>query len=461
MVADSLRAIDAKIEISVTDYFNHSYAPDMVLRWNERSGKRERYVFLRFNDDPSWITEELPNFRKLNPIVYGLRPAAAAPRAENLLEASASASVAELAAVSREFDTLVTDPGGANELAESATGISGFVSRTIVRGGRGLADEERVGMLRAAIVQGFQAAREAMPDETRRAVDALEEGLKDADSARMIAFMRAMWISSNARAAFPADRRGAADPGADGIALLLESDEIADDAFWRSLGSSVSLAELTAVGVSGSPANLQHLIRTNLDRYWARAGRVVPGQKRLDEPEGVLHWRLADGLLAMVGDDFVAHFAPAAADLVRVDPQGPVSGVAIAELRARVRAVEIDNLELSNGDRVVTYGSEDHSNIASDEGLSAVAEALGTAVVKRATVSAGNRRLSLDFVTRTVSGQTSARPSLADLLEVGVPLLWPLTEAQESAITALLAEAAARAGQGDASGAGSLPDPLF
>ena len=38
--------------IRYTDYFNHTFIPDMVIDWN----KQERYLYIRTTSDINWIT---------------------------------------------------------------------------------------------------------------------------------------------------------------------------------------------------------------------------------------------------------------------------------------------------------------------------------------------------------------------------------------------------------------------
>jgi hypothetical protein len=94
-------------------------------------------------------------------------------------------------------------------------------------------------------------------------------------------------------------------------------------------------------------------------------------------------------------------------------------------------------LELTNGERVLTYGSEDQTDVASDAQFASVAETLGVTTVRRAAVHVGGRHLDLDFATLTISARTSGRPPLADLLGVGLPLLWQLTAAERRLLSAL------------------------
>jgi hypothetical protein len=436
-VAHSIRAVDPAVSIETTEYFNHSFAPDLVLKWEKAPRRDERFVFLRFNEEPEWITEELPRLADRHPLVYGLSPTREDPDVEVLAERS------------RETETLVTDPRGVDQLGSgSSAGIDSFVSRTIVRGGRGLVDKPRAEHATREIVAGFQGALAADEGRTRSAVDTAEDYLRPGESAQVLRFLQAMWVSAGAAPErFPAEVGVAADPGNEALRFLIEQeDEIADDDFWRALGSSVTVERLSELGISGSFRNLQHLVKANLDRLWGRAVRVRPDQPRLDDKEETLTWRIELNLLALTGSDFTAYVGASVEDIaqVKLGDRGP-RGVSVEELRARSRAVAVDSLELSNGERTVTYSASDQeTDVAKDDELTAVATALGTTVVQRATITVGARHLDLDFTTSTASARTSAKPPLTDILGVGLPLLWPLSTRDREAFTSMMAAARER-----------------
>jgi hypothetical protein len=430
-VSRSIRAVDAAVLVETTDYFNHSYAPDLVLKWDRGALRDERYVFLRFNDEAEWIAEELPRLEKRHPLVYGL--------SATVEDADAEA----LAVRSVEAETLVTDPQGVDALAAvPPAGIESFVSRTIIRGGRGLVDERRATRATATIGAGFEAARAADPLRTRSAADAAEEFLRPLESARLVRFLHAMWIGSGAAAEdFPVTSGPPGDPGDEGLKFLLEHDEIAEGEFWRGLGHTLTIERLSKLGVHGSPANLQHLVRANLDRLWERAFRVRADQPRLDYAGAKLLWRMEFGLLTLAGGNFTAYLGSSVEDVAQVKVE-VADGVTVEELRHRARSVAVDSLELTNGQRVVTYGSSDQeTDVASDDELSALASTLGAAVVHRATISVGGRHLELDFTRTTASARTSGRPPLTDILGAGLPLLWPLAGEELEEFMTMIAEA--------------------
>ena len=66
-VADALHVFDPSATVKVTSYFNHTWAPDMVLTW----GRVERPVFLRFTDNLPELGEDIELLDRLDPLVFG------------------------------------------------------------------------------------------------------------------------------------------------------------------------------------------------------------------------------------------------------------------------------------------------------------------------------------------------------------------------------------------------------
>jgi hypothetical protein len=63
-----LEALDSNVLIQVTDYFNHTFAPDLVLRW-PRSQENERYVYLRGTNHIEYLVDDVERIGNQQPIV--------------------------------------------------------------------------------------------------------------------------------------------------------------------------------------------------------------------------------------------------------------------------------------------------------------------------------------------------------------------------------------------------------
>lgn len=443
-VATSIRGVDGRVSIETTDYFNHSFAPDLVLKWPHLPASPERFVFLRFNSEVAWIEDELKHLSHRSPVIYGLSPTSVnLPGVSFDADKPATANqqvAAELQSAAVESDTLVTDPAGIDRLgAEPTAGLGGLVGRAVLRAGRGLIDVGGAETVTHTITSGFNAARATDTVGTAAAIVEADTSLAKGEASRLVSLLRAVWEGSGGDAeAFPQGKAPGGDPGNDGLAFLVQGDEIADDDFWRSLGANLSLKRLGNLGISGTWPNLQRLIGVNLDRLWARACRVRAEQPTLDSEEGPSYqWRLDSSLVALTGGGFAAYLGSIVDDLAQVKADKKV-GVSVSKLQTRAAGVTVDNLEVSNGERVVTYSSEDQTDVAKDGSLASVLNALGTPTVRRAGVHVSGRRLELDFTTGTISARTSGKPPLRDILGTGLPLMWDLSESDRTKFDALL-----------------------
>lgn len=427
VVEKSLRKVDRRISVESTDYFNHSYAPDLVVSWPHLPARPERHVYLRFNERPGWIAQDLPLIAKQHPVVYGLT----APQWNNDSD--------ELAQRSAAAETLVTDPAGVDELASQDAGLEALVGQAVIRGGQGIVDRRRATWVTTRIAAGFEAAKVADVDLTHLATEAAAEFLRPREASRVVGFMHAMWVGGGgAPSAFPVAASEVHDPGDDGLAFLINQDEIPDPDFWRSLGREISLDRLANLGITGSPTNLQHFIYANLDRLWARACRVERSQPRLGESHG-FRWRIERRLVAFSGTDFTAFFGSRTKHLKRVRLGNPVA-ISVDELRRRATQLHaaIDNLELTDGRRLLTWGSTDHqTDVSRDEGLDAVSQTLQGATVRKATVYVGDRHLDIDFPRTTISARTQGQPPLGDIVGVALPVLWAMDDDERQELRAL------------------------
>jgi len=62
VVAKEMRSLDPTATTEVTDYFNHSYVPDLVVQWGVGRKAVERPIFLRHSLRSSRASGDLENF---------------------------------------------------------------------------------------------------------------------------------------------------------------------------------------------------------------------------------------------------------------------------------------------------------------------------------------------------------------------------------------------------------------
>src|SRR6266704_2513967 len=319
--------LDSRVNIHNTQYFNHSFAPDIVLSW-PGSQIRERYVYLRSTQQPDLLSEDVDRLGDQEPIVLGLGQI---PR-ETI---SARSRLHENA---QDRNTLVTDAPALTSIEEAKRSepVASLLSSVIVRGGRGLVGDDEARQVAAAVTAGFQGAEVMGADAVLRATEALTSTLSDPFASNFGRVLQAVWIGSGGRSdLYPATRLTLANATDDDtLEFLLDLDPINDWKFWRRVGSAVSVEQLGRLRVQVPNANLQMLISANLDRLQARTFRLrdsfQPTFDDIDRP--TYYWTISRSALTFQGPNWEAYIAELAENLGSI--RGSLTdGVAVPELR--------------------------------------------------------------------------------------------------------------------------------
>ncbi len=423
LVIKEFEALDSRTKCKSTEYFNHTFAPDLVLSWPNDATVNDRYVYLRFNDDIAYLTDGLDRLQGVEPIVFGLT---ATPHDE-------PDEIAHLRTTASERRTLVTDPAAVSTFISrrSTTPVLGLLSTALAQGGRGLVDSDDAQRATDIVADGFTGAREVDADATSGAARLISSLLNERQTGRMSRFLQAVWVGSGGRIdLFPGTQSLVGDITDEALQFLLDFDEINDAEFWQRLGRGVTVKQLCTLHVSDPCINLQHLIRSNIDRLWARACAVVADPARLEEVSDAIPWRwvLERRLLGLRGPDFTAYAAETATEARNAISGNPGPGLEVEDLRTRAVGTVLNSLRLGDGREALSLNSESDADVVQGERLSTLFAAFGAdAKVQEATATlASGQHINLDFRTLTASGVTSTQPLLGDLLVTAVPLLWSL-----------------------------------
>ncbi|MEW2160483.1 hypothetical protein AB0950_35215 [Streptomyces sp. NPDC007189] len=421
LVIRELRDVDPRVDIKNTEYFNHTFSPDLVLSWPGASKRLKRYVFLRLPDNPAYFVEDVETVSELHPIVYGLNGGS-----------DLSASLHAVARFSRENNVLVTDVHGIDRLARNrkTRNIANLVSAALIRGGRGVMDSAGAENLSSTVSDGFEAARAADVGVTASAVQALDSYLAPAQSQQMTQFLQAVWISSQGRIeGFPGPKQLSGEIGDESLEYLLQFDPINDPEFWRAFGASVTVDQLSRLKISGAPVNLQYLVTENLDRLWSRQMKVLTGELTLESMAGKAEWVIVRESLCLRGNDYTAFFAQNAANLRHIKAPRAY-GLTMPEIRQRSRSVHLRELKMRTGGESFTVEAEGSGSVLEAESLSALPESYlaKTRVVRATAQTPGGQEIHCDFLERDATAVTSARVSLDDWLGSALPLLWDIPQ---------------------------------
>ncbi|MGW0206135.1 hypothetical protein ACWDZ8_10045 [Streptomyces sp. NPDC003233] len=417
LVIRELQDVDPRLDIKNTEYFNHTFSPDLVLSWPGATKRLKRYVFLRLPDSPSYFAEDVETVSELHPIIYGLDGGT-----------DLSASLNAVSRFSRENNVLVTDVHGIDRLARNrkTRNIANLVSSALIRGGRGVMDSVGAETLSSTVSDGFEAARAADVEVTASAVQALDSYLAPAQSQQMTQFLQAVWISSQGRIeGFPGPKQLSGEIGDESLEYLLQFDPINDPEFWRAFGASVTVEQLSRLKVTDAPANLQYLVTENLDRLWSRQMKVATGELTLGSEAETPEWTIQRESLCLRGSDYFAFFAQNAANLRHIK-SSKAYGLTMTEIRQRSRGIHLRELKLRTGVESFTVEAEGSASVLEAESLSALPGSYlaKTRVVRATAETPGGQEVNCDFLERDATAITSARISLEDWLGSALPLLW-------------------------------------
>lgn len=146
VVINEIKQLDPDAGIVKTHYFNHSFVPDLVVRWSEDAERLDRPVFLRFSVDDEAFAQDLLLARESDGLFVGMLDGPQRPPRRTSAAMALDGSLVARADAIDEFDrALEVDP-------RTAITTSGLVRR-----GRGFMDVSSASRLTSATRSAFRA----------------------------------------------------------------------------------------------------------------------------------------------------------------------------------------------------------------------------------------------------------------------------------------------------------------
>ena len=310
LLCDELARVDPEARIHRTEYFNHTYVPDVVLDWD---GRGPREVFLRFVSTPPRLLADVDRIGDSGPVIFDLSPAA--PRAREV-EELASVSSATRQASERSPQLLITDSEATQHVRpdNAENMVERLVVANILRSGHGDLGESAAEKTVLASRAGYNGAIAAEPDDVRAAVTVAGQ-LLDPDTERRVerTLQLLWWVGGGAPEEFPIsvpdDMELNASDTRDFLREVFAERVIEDSAFWSRLADRLSFDTLVEVGEVTQSANL-HQLMSQL------AGRLKLSHVTLDKrdrplpPFDQLAWALEEQFLCLRGPEWECRFTP-------------------------------------------------------------------------------------------------------------------------------------------------------
>jgi hypothetical protein len=425
-------ALDTRVRVHSTEYFNHSFAPDLVLTWPQRK-QAERYVYMRSSSQQNVLANDVARLGDQQPIVLGLVP----------VRRTSAKHSQRLNRLAQDSNTLVTDAPALASLtdAKRRQPITGLFSTALAQGGRGLVDNADARRTTDAIVEGFAGAQTIGTESVLRAATVVEDHLSKPYANRFNRLLQAVWIGSGGRAdLFPYSRLDlSAGVDDDALEFLLELEPIRDYDFWWRIGRTASVAQIGGLSLRQPNENLQFLVKANLDHLISRTCRVQDRQTQIDEvDQPAFWWHTEKGAMALRSHKWIAFVAEKADDLEYVEGTS-TDGVSIPDLLERIRDTILTEIQMSDGRFELELSSPEHIDVVHRGPLDAVSQSFSnTARVLRAQAMISGRQIACDFSKSSASTITSSTLTLTELLGVSLPLLRYMNNEERSALTDIL-----------------------
>ena len=300
VVINQLRELDPQAHIKTTGYFNHSWLPDLAVRWSD---DHQRHLFLRFNVRDEGFIEDLRYADdERDPVFLDIA------QPEIAREEAVSYEPDERGIDLRDLDAMVTEHQAWGKLGAAVTSDASLrtATRQVLRGGRGLVDEpvaERVveDYRRAAESLASDRIRETDPVALREVLDALEAPLSRIARLDLETDLRSLWVEGG--------REPESFPSLEGwelhdrdprevttlILQLLTSVVGVSDERWEQVARAITVDALGAEArgrraVRGGKLN--QLVRVARDIWTARWAYVPLVAEPPQENRGRLDWSL-------------------------------------------------------------------------------------------------------------------------------------------------------------------------
>jgi hypothetical protein len=301
-IARRLDELSPGATIKRTGYFNHSWVPDLIVKWREGE---DRPVYLRldvrdpsFDEDLGYLAEERPFFLDL---VDGNAPDTSNGGQGFDLNKALSKSgrdqvlVTEVTAVDRLESRVEKEADAKN------------ATRQVIVGGRGLLDGTAADSIMRSWSEASEAAEHANKAPLRSALDAVEQFLDRIAALDLETNLRSKWVAAGHDAnAFPGredwqlDDRGPREI-AELVASLVDAGEDVAGDQWTAIAQAISLtslgSELASLGRTGTGRQVNDLVRAALP-YWTARYAYFPALEA-DSMTGTFDWSYGRYALAI------------------------------------------------------------------------------------------------------------------------------------------------------------------
>lgn len=420
-IADELLRLDPGVKIEMTEYFNHSYVPDLVASWREDGKSAQRRVFIRGSMRAVMAAGEVPALDDQAPLLLGLEEEKAKTwRRVRQSMAKKSRTLATEITATAQFSTL--SPVGGPESGQ----LTRLVRANIIRGGRGVLDDVDA---RRIIDVETEAPAEALK-VFQEMVSQLFVGATAERLTNTAGLLREFFEDDPDAGALTALEARPLSDSELGIVLpyvLGRAEDVRNAVVWRSLAAMVSLERLESMTEVLSGLDLSPLVRVAASRLQAARSALyfndcAVSDEEKDESTPV--WGARNGRLVADVRRWSVWFGSDARK-IRARPDGP--DARWDELSAPLERFDIRGIELRGLSRNLSMESSKSETLRQD--VANVRESIDddfhvSSVTVRERDPEDSPEIRVEFGASTATGRASLATHLqaAALLSVKRPI---------------------------------------
>lgn len=403
-VCEELARVDPAAEIRRTDYFNHSFVPDVVVKW---ASEPPREVFLRFMGADS-VQEDLDRIGSSGPVLVDLS-AATAPgaREERLLATSV--------AIESQPSVLITDTEATEHIrpSDSTNLVEHLVVSNVLRAGRGQLTESTAIQAVTESRAGFVGATDLDANAVQAAVEVARSLLSPEVERRVEKSMQLLWWAGGGSpedfpVTVPDDMVLNPSDTREFLRMMFTDTQLIDDpAFWSRLADRLSFDMLVEAGEVRSSENLNHLMKALASRI-ELSHAVIDRHERPFPPDDELRWALSDSFLRLVGPDWSCRFTPHGNRFSQRRDEG--TAIVLDAAKERSEGLFVEEAEISEAARRV-HLTRTGVDPAAHRGTSLAALTQGfadDARVRSIVVQVGPNRITGEFDRMLLSSSPDA-----------------------------------------------------
>lgn len=424
VVRRELEELSPDASVTPTEYYNHSYIPDMVVEWGGGAGpRRKREIFIRQSLRSYSIQRDLDVLSDREPVVLGLANArdederVDATVVREAMPQHARTLVTEVNTVA----AMTTEPAPVESSSpDIADPLMRLIRTNVIEGGRGFLGDDQVRVLNSEFRTAD--AEEVQGEDTPSFEETISELFAEDSATRIYrtADLLRRGLLQTADLEITTGRFSPAELRIIVPFLLKHPQATYDEPFWRQVGSMMTFEDLLSLSDELQDVDLTRLVRPNADNWEARRMQLSLHAEYEEEAEG--GWWVSKQQL-LVG--FTSGYRVSLShDARKLKGRDGGSAARWNDISSVVDRYILESIRLQGLSRTISVSAENSSNVKRD--ADQIQQTIDdqfhvTELTLRPLRSLNDASMVVNFMASTATSERGE--SVQNLTDVGLSLL--------------------------------------